>query len=167
MVLPAARCPGAGGPVWGHFSIMPGRTHLVHHETKTSFGVVIHPGLVVTGGMTLGKWGGSVMDAPGWDNRSVTSPWNSPTVALPIYYWQFSLTPKATQKIAFNTARGNWQYWVFPFGLHRALDDVVIHSTTWKDHHRQTWSENTISGKCWANFVELGWVPTPENNTWR
>lgn len=31
-------------------------------------------------------------------------------------------------------ARGHWQYWVLPFGLHGARGVVVIHSVLWEDH---------------------------------
>ncbi|GAA6101503.1 uncharacterized protein LOC120486734, partial [Tachysurus ichikawai] len=71
-------------------------------------------------------------------------------------YWQVPLSPVSKELTAFKTPFGHYQFWVLPFGLHRApatfqrmvnqilrgkkasaaayLDDVIIFSTSWQDH---------------------------------
>ena len=81
------------------------------------------------------------------------------TLDLTRGYWQVPLTPQAREKTAFATSDGLYQYRVLPFGVHGApatfqrlmdrvlrphqqyaaayLDDIVVHSETWKDHVSQ------------------------------
>ena len=81
------------------------------------------------------------------------------TLDLTRGYWQVPLKPEARSKTAFVTPFGLYQFTVMPFGLSGApatfqrmmdnltrglsestgayLDDLVIYSSTWKDHLRQ------------------------------
>ena len=79
------------------------------------------------------------------------------TIDLQSGYWQVPLTPEASDKSAFNTGRGLFQFTVMPFGLCNApatfsrlmdqvlsglnwidcllyLDDVIIFGKTWDQH---------------------------------
>ncbi|MGH0158407.1 UNVERIFIED_CONTAM: hypothetical protein FKN15_035412 [Acipenser sinensis] len=80
------------------------------------------------------------------------------TLDLTKGYWQIPLTQSSREKTAFSTPDGLFHFWTMPFGLHGALatfqrlmdqvlaphhqyaaayiDDVVIFSSTWKEHIR-------------------------------
>lgn len=81
------------------------------------------------------------------------------TLDLAKGYWQVPMAPEDREKTAFTTPKGLYQFTVMPFGLCGApatfqrlmdsvlrgteeftgvyIDDVVIHSATWKEHMEQ------------------------------